>query len=114
MATPRLRSPPVVVAVGGFALVFLIVLGRYAARRWRRRGPTWSEDAQASRVEATEAAADVADLRAKYERGNLTEDEFAARVEERLDVDSVAEAREAVEDGVDPGEFDGTEGGDEP
>ena len=124
----RLRSPPVLLgalllvvvgisewfevgptgllAVGGFALVGLVVLGRYAARRWRRRGPTWSDDAQASRTEAAEAAADLADLRAKRDRGDLTDAEFAARVEETLDVDAVADAREAVTEGVDPEDFD--------
>lgn len=90
-------------AVGGVALVCLVVLGRAAARRWRRRGPTWSDDAQASRTEAVEAAADLADLRVKRDRGELTDAEFAARVEETLDVDSVAEAREAVDEGVDSG-----------
>ena len=133
MLSRRLRSPPAVlgvlllvavagsavfgvgptglIAVGGFALVLLVVLGRYAARRFRRRGPTWSEDAQNSRAETTEAAADAAELREEYERGDLTEDEFAARVEERLDVDSVVQAREAVDDGVDRVEFDGVERG---
>ena len=128
MVSRRLRSPPVVlgalllvavavsewfgigptglIAVGGFALVLLVVLGRYAARRWRRRGPTWSEDAQASRTEAADVAADLADLRAKRERGDLTDAEFAARVEETLDVDSVSEVREAVEEGIDPDDFD--------
>ena len=128
MVSRRLRSPPVVLgvlllvavagseffgigptgllAVGGFALVLLVVLGRYAARRWRRRGPTWSEDAQASRTEAADVAGDLADLRAKRERGDLTDAEFAARVEETLDVDSVSEVREAVESGIDPHEFD--------
>ena len=51
-------------------------------------------------------AADLADLRAKRERGDLTDAEFAARVEETLDVDSVSEVREAVESGIDPDEFD--------
>lgn len=107
-------GPTGLIAVGGFALVCLVVLGRYAARRWRRRGPTWSDDAQASRAEASEAAADLADLRAKRDRGDLTDGEFAARVEETLDVDSVAAAREAAAGGVDPEAFDeGVDGEDE-
>jgi len=128
MATSRLRSLPValgalllvvvagseffgvgptgLIAVGGFGLVFAVVLGRYALRRRRRRGPAWSEDAQASRAEATEAAATLAELRERRERGDLTEAEFAARVEETLDADAVADARAAVEEGVDPAEFD--------
>jgi len=93
-------GPTGLIATGGFAFLLLVVLGRYGARRWRRRGPTWSDDAQASRAEATEAASDLAALREKRERGELSDAEFAARVEETLDVDSVAEAREAVEDGV--------------
>ena len=128
MTPPRLRSLPVVlgglllivvavselfdagptglIAVGGFALVFAVVLGRYALRRRRRSGPAWSEDARASRTEATAAAADLAELREQRERGDLTEEEFAARVEETLDAEAVAEAREAVAEGVDPAEFD--------
>jgi len=136
MAPRRLRSAPVVlgvllllvvavseffdagptelIAVVGFVLLVGVVLGRYALRRRRRSGPAWSEDARASRAEATEAAADVAELREQRERGDLTEAEFAARVEERLDADAVAEAREAVEDGVDPAEFDDEGGREEP
>jgi len=65
--------------------------------RWyesREEGPSQSEPAQ-RRADDTDAA--LADLRERYARGELDEDEFETRVERLLETESVADAREFAE-----------------
>jgi len=90
-------GPAVLVGFVGFVVLLLFVMARSVARRALRQGPAWSEGAQRSRDEVSEAAARLTDLRAQRERGEISEAEFQRRADEILDTESVTAAKRAVE-----------------
>jgi flagellar biosynthesis/type III secretory pathway M-ring protein FliF/YscJ len=90
-------GPAVLVGFVGFVLLVLFIMGRSLVSQTIRQGPAWSEDAQQSRDEVSEAAAQLSELRAQRERGEISAAELEARAAEILDTESFAEASRAIE-----------------
>jgi flagellar biosynthesis/type III secretory pathway M-ring protein FliF/YscJ len=90
-------GPSVLIGAAGFVVILLYVVTQGVVRQTLRRGPVWDEDAQQSRHETTEAAAELAELRRQRDRGDLSSAEFERRADNLLDTDSVATARQYIE-----------------
>lgn len=84
-----------IAGVGFLVAVPVAVWLKYRARRDRE--PAGDCETVARREATTETAGLLADLRAQYERGDLSEAEFEAAVEDVLDSESAVETRAVIE-----------------
>lgn len=101
-------GPTLLIAAVGFVAVLLAVLASRAVRRSYRQGPAWTENAETDREETNEIATELADLRTRHSRGDITDAAFERKTEQLLksESESVIEAREHIEQLREEGKLD--------